>query len=160
MRFLQLIFICINIKIKWEYIVRNSLTLSTTDFWFLKVFKFLQCYHQVFIVFHYLGCWNELASDWHQLFKVFSKEFLFFCYFWKLDDFKHAFGTSRNSPWYLNIQVTLNDYSLISCVGGGLWNLIPDGKDVTESNFYLQRFCTNFGDCKCIKAQISLKKDK
>ena len=48
---------------------------------------------------------------------------------------------------------------MISCVGGGLWNLIPDDKDVTESNFYLQRFCTNFGDCKCIKAQISLKKD-
>ena len=106
LRFLQFILICINIEIKWEYIVRNSLTLSTTDFWFLKVFKFLQCYHQVFIVFHYLGCWNELASDWHQLFKVFSKEFLFFCYFWKMNDFKHAFGTSlwiKNSGSIANI---------------------------------------------------------
>ena len=35
----------------------------------------------------------------------------------------------------------------------------PDDKDVTESNFYLQKFCTNFGDCKYIKTQISLKKD-
>ena len=36
---------------------------------------------------------------------------------------------------------------------------LPDDKDVTELNFYLQTFCTNFGDCKCIKTQISLKKD-
>ena len=35
----------------------------------------------------------------------------------------------------------------------------PDDKDVTESNFYLQKICTNFGDCKLIKTQISLKKD-
>ena len=33
-----------------------------------------------------------------------------------------------------------------------------DDKNVTESNFYLEKFCTNFGDCKCIKAQISPKK--
>ena len=36
---------------------------------------------------------------------------------------------------------------------------LPDDKDGTELNFYLQTFCTNFGDCKCIKTQISLKKD-
>ena len=35
----------------------------------------------------------------------------------------------------------------------------PDDKDVTEWNFYLQKFCTNFGDSKRIKTQISLKKD-
>ena len=35
----------------------------------------------------------------------------------------------------------------------------PDDKDVTESKFYLQKFGTNFSDCKCIKTQISLKKD-
>ena len=34
----------------------------------------------------------------------------------------------------------------------------PDDKNGTESNFYLQKFCTNFGDCKCIKTQISPKK--
>ena len=64
--------------------------------WFLifEVLKFLQCYHQVFIVFHCLGYWNELASDWRQLFKVFSKEFVFFCCFEKMNDFKNAFGTS------------------------------------------------------------------
>ena len=30
----------------------------------------------------------------------------------------------------------------------------PDDKNVAESNFYLQNFCTNFGDWKCIKSQI------
>ena len=34
----------------------------------------------------------------------------------------------------------------------------PDDKNVTESKFYLYKFCMNFGDCKCIKAQISPKK--
>ena len=29
---------------------------------------------------------------------------------------------------------------------------------MTESNFHLQRFCINFGDCKRIKTQISPKK--
>ena len=69
-------------------------------------FQILQCYHHVFIVFHCLGCWNEIASDWHQLFKTFSKEFLFFCYFEKMSDFKHAFGTSswiKNSGNIANI---------------------------------------------------------
>ena len=92
--FLQFSLICINIENTWGYMERNSLSLSTTYFWFLKVFKFLQCYHQIFIVFPYLGYWNELASDWHQLFKVFSKEFLFFCYFGKMNDFKHVFEAS------------------------------------------------------------------
>ena len=35
----------------------------------------------------------------------------------------------------------------------------PNDKDLSESNFYLQKFCTSFGDCRCIKTQISLKKD-
>ena len=35
---------------------------------------------------------------------------------------------------------------------------LPDDKNMTESNFYLQRFCINFGDCKRIKTQISPKK--
>ena len=94
MCFLQFSLICINTENKWEYMVRNSLCLSLTNFCFLKIFKFLQCYHQAFIVFHCLGYWNEFVSDWHQLFKVFSKEFLFFCYFEKMNDVKHAFGTS------------------------------------------------------------------
>ena len=41
-----------------------------------------------------------------QLFKVFCKEFLFFCYFEKMNDSKHAFGTSswiKNSGSIANI---------------------------------------------------------
>ena len=34
----------------------------------------------------------------------------------------------------------------------------PDDKNVTESNFCLQKFYVNFGDWKCIKTQISPKK--
>ena len=34
---------------------------------------------------------------------------------------------------------------------------LPDDKNVAESNFYLQKFSINFGDCKH-KTQISLKK--
>ena len=103
--------ICINIQNKWEYIIRNSLSLSITDFRFFKMFKFLQCYHQVFIVSHFLGYWNELASDWHQLFKVFSKDFLFFCYFGKMNAFKHVFGTFlwiKNSGSIANIWTVEN----------------------------------------------------
>ena len=33
-----------------------------------------------------------------------------------------------------------------------------DDKNVTESNFYLQKFCIDFGECKRIKTQISQKK--
>ena len=41
----------------------------------------------------------------------------------------------------------------------GWWIVfLPDDKNVTESNFYLQKFCINFGDCKRIKTPISLKK--
>ena len=72
-----------------------------------QVFKFLQSYHQFFVVFHCLGCWNELASDWYQLFKVFSKEFIFLCYFWKMNDLNHAFGTSswnKNSGSLLTFE--------------------------------------------------------
>ena len=35
----------------------------------------------------------------------------------------------------------------------------PDVKNVTESNFFLQKFCINFRDYKRIKTQIYLKKD-
>ena len=35
---------------------------------------------------------------------------------------------------------------------------LPDDKNVTESNFYLQKFCINFGACKRTKNQISPKK--
>ena len=31
-------------------------------------------------------------------------------------------------------------------------------KNVTESNFYLQKFFINFGNCKRIKTQVSPKK--
>ena len=34
-----------------------------------------------------------------------------------------------------------------------------DDKNVTESDFYLQKFRINCGDCKRIKTQISPKKD-
>ena len=37
--------------------------------------------------------------------------------------------------------------------------MFPDNKGVTESNFYLQKFCSIFGDCKCLQTRISLKKD-
>ena len=35
---------------------------------------------------------------------------------------------------------------------------LPDNKNVTESNFYLQKFCMNCDDGKRIKTQISQKK--
>ena len=35
---------------------------------------------------------------------------------------------------------------------------LPDDRNVTESDFYLQKFSINFGDCKHIKTQISPKK--
>ena len=79
--------------------VRNSPTLSTTNFWFLKVSKFLQCSYHVYIVFHFLGYRNEMASHWYQLLKAFCEEFLFFCNLEKMNDFKHAFGTSS---WFKN----------------------------------------------------------
>ena len=54
----------------------------------------LQWYHQAFIVFHCLGYWNHFVSDWHRLFKVFCKDLLFFCYFEKMNGFKHVLETS------------------------------------------------------------------
>ena len=56
-------------------------------------------------------------------------------------------------------QVTSNDYQLDFLCSQWIMKYFPDDKDVIELNFYLQKFCTNFGDCKCIKTQISLKKD-
>ena len=85
-------FLCYTFSSVYSYMYKyrksaRLISLSSTDSWFLKVFKFLQCYHQAYIVFHCLGYWNELVSDWHQLFKVLSKEFLFFCYFERMNDF-------------------------------------------------------------------------
>ena len=66
----------------------------------------LQCYHQAFIVFHCLGYWNHFVSDWHRFFKVFCKNLLFFCYFGKMNGFKHVLETSswiKNSGSIANI---------------------------------------------------------
>ena len=55
---------------------------------------------------HYFCCiWQQ------KLFKVFSKECLFFCYFEKMNDFKYAFGTSswiKNSGSIANIWTDCN----------------------------------------------------
>ena len=99
--------------------VRSSLSLSATDFWFLKVFKFLECYHQVILVFCCLGYWNELTPDWHQLFKLFPKEFLFFCYFEKMNDFKHTFGTYS---WIKNSGCIANIWTFENTTIGSIFN--------------------------------------
>ena len=53
------------------------------------------------------------------------------------------------------LEVRLEVYLLCSW---WIMKSFPDDQNVTKSNFYLQNFCINFGDCKCIKTQISPKK--
>ena len=55
-------------------------------------------------------------------------------------------------------QVTLNCLQLDSLCSWWIMKSFPDDKNLSESNFYPQKFCANFGDCKCIQTEVSPKK--
>ena len=102
--------LCHTFSSVYSYICINIQHFKHTRFvLFLKVFKCLQCYHHVFVLCRCLGYWNEMASVKGRIRRVtsviqsISKEFLFFCYFDKMNDFKTCLRELKNSGSIVNI---------------------------------------------------------